>query len=101
MLRQHALLHDQTARCLNVRLRVETRFVPVALAEKGAVFTPEDASAIAAAFGDCLRILGLKSGNDPEALSLANKIMELARQGERNQARLRDATLKWVKAPSI
>jgi hypothetical protein len=40
--------------------------------------------------------LGLKSTNDPTVLSLASKIMELAKEGERNQERLREATLKWV-----
>jgi hypothetical protein len=70
--------------------------VPIALVEKGAVFAPEDVTAITAAFQDCLRILGLKSGNDPGVLSLASKIMELAKQGECNQARLREATLKWL-----
>jgi hypothetical protein len=41
--------------------------------------------------------LGLKSGNDPAALSLASKIMELAKDGERNQTRLREAMLRWIK----
>jgi hypothetical protein len=68
--------------------------VPIVLAEKPAVFMPEEVTAVAAAYGDCLRVLGLKSGNDPRALSLASKIIELAKQGECDQARLREATLK-------
>jgi hypothetical protein len=65
--------------------------VSIAMAEEGAVCRLEDVTAVAAAFEDCLRILGLKSTNDPAVLSLASKIMELAKQGECNQARLREA----------
>ena len=68
----------------------------IALSQKSAAFGPEDITAVAAAFEDCLRILRLKSTNDPTVLSLASKIMELAKEGERNQERLREATLKWV-----
>jgi len=70
--------------------------VSIALSQKSAVFGPKDTTAVAGAFEDCLRILRLKSTNDPAVLSLARKIMELAKEGERNQARLREATLKWV-----
>ena len=84
----------------NVRLRGEVRFVPIALAEESAVFGPEDVTAVAAAFKDCLRTLGLKSTNDPAVLSLASKIMELAKEGEHNQARLREVALKWVAGAS-
>ena len=70
----------------------------IALAEEGAVSGPEDVTAVAAAFEDCLRILQLKSTNDPAVLCLASKIMELAKQGERNQAHLREATLRVGRA---
>jgi hypothetical protein len=61
-------------------------------AEKESLSTPEDATANA--FADCLRILGLKtSGNDPRVLSLASKVIELAKQGDCNEANLRDAAL--------
>jgi hypothetical protein len=64
----------------------------MAVEEKDAVSTPEEATANA--FVDCLRILGLKTnGNDPRVLSLASKVIELANQGQCNQARLRDAAL--------
>jgi hypothetical protein len=64
----------------------------MALAEKDGVSTPEEATANA--FADCLRILGLTpSGNDPRVLSLASKVIELAKEGEHNKARLRDAAL--------
>jgi len=50
------------------------------LAEKDAVSTAEEATANA--FADCLRILGLTpSGNDPRVLSLASKVIELAKEG--------------------
>ena len=68
----------------------------ITLAEEDAVLRPEDVKAVADAFKDCLRILRLKSTNDPAVLCLASKIMELAKEGEHNQARLREATLKWV-----
>jgi hypothetical protein len=64
----------------------------MALAEKDAVSTPEEATANA--FADCLHILGLSpSGNDPRVLSLASKVIELAKEGEHNHTRLRDAAL--------
>jgi hypothetical protein len=61
-----------------------------------AFFTPEDVAAIDAAFEHCLRDLGLKRRSDPVVNSLARKLIELAKAGERDPTRLRDATLNWV-----
>jgi hypothetical protein len=65
--------------------------------KQSASFTPEDVVAIDAAFEHCLRELGLKRRSDPVVNSLARKLIELAKAGERDPTRLRDATLNWVR----
>jgi hypothetical protein len=48
------------------------------------------------AFEDILRALNPIDRNDPVTLLVAKKIIELARQGERNPVRLRDEAIKSV-----
>ena len=59
------------------------------LVEEKTFFSPEDITALATAFEDTLRTLRLSDRNDPIALMVAKKIIELAKQGERNPERLR------------
>ena len=59
------------------------------LVEEKTYFSPEDITALATAFEDTLRTLRLADRNDPIVLMVAKKIIELARQGERNPERLR------------
>jgi len=59
------------------------------LVEEKTFFSPEDITALATAFEDTLRTLRLADRNDPIVLMVAKKIIELARQGERNPERLR------------
>jgi len=59
------------------------------LVEEKTFFSPEDITALATAFEDTLRALRLADRNDPIVLMVAKKIIELARQGERNPERLR------------
>ena len=60
-------------------------------------FSPEHVKAIAVAFEDCLRALGLTDRpSDPTVLVIARRIIELAKQGECNPALLRDGALKAV-----
>ena len=59
------------------------------LVEEKAFFSPEDITALATAFEDTLHTLRLADRNDPIVLMVAKKIIELARQGERNPERLR------------
>jgi hypothetical protein len=67
------------------------------LYEDRASSTPEDVSAVDAAFDDCLRELGLKRRADPVVDSLAKKMFELAKKGERDRIKLCEATLNWVR----
>ena len=57
--------------------------------EEKTFFSPEDITALATAFEDTLHTLRLADRNDPIVLMVAKKIIELARQGERNPERLR------------
>ena len=59
------------------------------LVEEKTFFSPEDITALATAFENTLRTLRLADRNDPIVLMVAKKVIELARQGERNPERLR------------
>jgi hypothetical protein len=63
-------------------------------------FSPEDVIALANAFEDALRSLGLRYLSDPIVLSVASRIIELARHGERNPTRLRDYVVGEFQARS-
>ena len=63
------------------------------LIKQEAVFSPEDVSTITKAFEAALRDLGLVNRSDPVAETVARKIIELARTGERDPDRLRDQVL--------
>jgi len=61
---------------------------------QGAVFDEETLAAMTAAFEDALRELRLTDRSDPITAMVAQKIIDCARQGERDPARLRDLALK-------
>ena len=61
--------------------------------EEKTFFSPEDITALATAFEDTLRTLRLADRDDPIALMVAKKIIELAKQGEHNSERLRALVL--------
>ena len=63
------------------------------LIRQEAAFSPEDISAITKAFEAVLQGLGLINRSDPVAETVARKIIELARMGERDPDRLRDQVL--------
>jgi len=56
-------------------------------------FSPEEVSAITKAFEAALQRLGLVNRSDPVAETVARKIIELARTGERDSDRLCDQVL--------
>jgi hypothetical protein len=56
-------------------------------------FGPEDIAVIVAAFEDALRALRLIDRTDPATEMVASKIIEFAKLGERDRARLRDLTV--------
>ena len=59
----------------------------------------EDVTALATAFEDALRALGVDR-SDPVVLSVASRMIELARDGECNPIRLRDCVLNEFQARS-
>jgi len=65
-----------------------------------AYFSPEEVSALAAALDNSLNDLGLVDRNDPTVTILAKRIIELARQGERDPAQLRKYVVDLFQARS-
>ena len=61
------------------------------------VLAPEDIAVMTAAFEDTLRSLGLVDRADPAVTMVAKAILELARQGELDPARLRDKALTAIR----
>ena len=57
-------------------------------------FGPETIAVLAAALKDTLRQLRLVDRNDPVVTMVAKRIIELAKQGERDPIRLRDQTVR-------
>jgi hypothetical protein len=57
-------------------------------------FEPEQIAAMAAAFEDALRQLGLIDRSDPLCEEVARKIIELGQQGVRNPQLLRQFAIK-------
>jgi hypothetical protein len=57
-------------------------------------FGPDDLKIIGDAFEDALRTLRLVNRDDPATEIIARKIIELAKAGERDPARLRQAAVQ-------
>jgi len=57
-------------------------------------FNPEDVTILRDVFEDTLRALNLTDRSDPVTSLIAKKIIELARLGDRDPARLRQAALE-------
>jgi len=64
------------------------------LLQNNQAFEQEDINILTTAFEDALRELGLVDRDDPATLMVAKRIIELAQQGERDAARLREGALK-------
>jgi hypothetical protein len=60
-------------------------------------FSPEEADILIDAFEESLQALNLTDREDPLTLLVAKKIIELAKEGERDPARLRDAAVASFK----
>jgi hypothetical protein len=59
---------------------------------------PEEVSILSGAFEDTLRALRLAKRSDPAVLTVARHMIEIARAGERDRARLRERTLRMLAA---
>ncbi len=57
-------------------------------------FEPDEVEGLIAAFEDVLRVLGLTNREDPITLTVAKKIIEFAKEGERDPVLLRDEVLR-------
>ena len=68
--------------------------MPIGRLLNGSAFSPDDITILRTAFEDALRELRLADRADPATEIIANKIIELAQQGERDPVRLRDGALK-------
>jgi hypothetical protein len=60
-------------------------------------FGPDTIAALTRALEDALHQLRLTDRNDPAATIVANRIIELARQGERDPIRLRDQAIQSLR----
>jgi hypothetical protein len=56
-------------------------------------FQPDQIEVLVTAFEDTLKMLGLVDREDPATLMIAQRISELAKQGERDPVRLREGTV--------
>lgn len=74
--------------------------VPIRPLLQDVSFSPEDVTALTTAFEDSLSALGLMDRSDPAVLMVAKRIIELAKHGERNPARLRDYAVNQFQARS-
>jgi len=75
--------------------------VPIGpLLEGESGFSPDDIAALTTAFEDTLLALQLIDRNDPVVLMVARHIIDLAKQGERNPARLRNFVVSQFQARS-
>ena len=59
-------------------------------------FSPDEAKRLVEAFEDTLRALKLVDREDPVTMLVAKRIIELAKQGERDPVQLRERTLKTI-----
>jgi len=72
--------------------------VPIRLLlEHDHAFTPEDIKILVGAFEDALRTLELADREDQMTMTVAKLIIEFAKEGERDPARLRDLVVKTLR----
>jgi hypothetical protein len=61
-------------------------------------FGPGEIEVLVTAFEDALRELQLSDREDPVTLTVARRVIELAKQGERDPVRLRDRALESLRS---
>jgi hypothetical protein len=59
-------------------------------------FGPDQIDVLVTAFEDTLKMLGLVDRDDPATLMVAQRIVELAKQGERDPRRLREGAVQTL-----
>ena len=68
--------------------------MPITRFLNGPVFSPADIVILSTAFEDALRALNLTNRDDPTTEIVAKKIIEIAKQGERDPVRLRERAIQ-------
>ena len=71
--------------------------IRVPLESEQEVFGPDTIAVLTTALEDTLHHLRLFDRNDPTVTKVAKKIIELARQGERDPIRLRNGAIQWLR----
>ena len=67
------------------------------LLEQNDAFSPEDVQVLLGTYDDTLRALNLTDRERPLTMMVASLIIEFAKEGERDPARLRDLVLKTLR----
>jgi hypothetical protein len=67
------------------------------LLEEDHAFSPDDVKMLVDSFENTLRALDLTDPEDPSSIKVAKIIIGLAKDGERDPARLRDLALKFLR----
>jgi hypothetical protein len=70
--------------------------MPITRLLHNTAFGPDEIAVLVAAFEDTLRALSLVNRADPATEIVAKKIIELAKQGERDPIRLRERVIEGV-----
>jgi hypothetical protein len=77
---------------------VEGFFMPIRrLLEHNDAFSPEDVQVLLGVFDDTLHALNLTDRERPLTMTVAKLIIEFAREGERDPARLRDLVVRTLR----
>jgi hypothetical protein len=71
--------------------------VPIGQLLEDHAFSPEDVKVLVGAYADTLRALNLADRDDQLKMTVAKLIIEFAREGELDPARLRDLVLKALR----
>jgi hypothetical protein len=90
-------LQQRLSRFVN-EVTANTATIPIVrmARERGCAFDPEVVAILSSAFRAVVAKLGLLNNDDAVALRAAQRIIDLAAQGERDPDRLEAATLAWM-----
>jgi hypothetical protein len=73
--------------------------MPITRLLQDTAFGPDEIAVLVAAYEDALRALSLVNRTDLATEMVAKKIIELAKQGERDPVRLRERVIEAVSRP--
>jgi hypothetical protein len=73
--------------------------MPITRLLQDTAFGPDEIAVLVAAYEDALRALSLVNHTDLATEMVAKKIIELAKQGERDPVRLRERVIEAVSRP--